>query len=63
MRQLMPEAQHFANNLVTMMASSLLEEMDQALYDAVKPTHTVRIKEEARPRTLVITRATSCQND
>lgn len=55
MHQLMPEAQHFANNLVTMMVSSLLEEMDQALYDAVKPTHTVRIKEKARPRTLVTT--------
>jgi hypothetical protein len=55
MHQLMPEAQHFANNLVTMMVSSLLEEMDQALYDAVKPTHTVRIKEKARSRTLVTT--------
>ena len=55
MHHLMPEAQNFANNLTTMLVTSLLEEMDQRLYEAVKPTRRVLIKAKARPRTLVTT--------
>ena len=55
MHHLMPEAQNFANNLTTILVTSLLEEMDQRLYEAVKPTHAVRIEAKVRSRTLVTT--------